>query len=135
VPATAAPHRLEVGGAGNGLWEFPVAVWRTGRVGGIRIPVGGASYWQALPTPVILRGLSEAGPLAGLYLHPNELDPEPLRALLPKTATTEQKAHARLREAQRNGARRRAPGVLRAIARRFELIPYGEAHARLDGSA
>ncbi len=135
VPATAAPHRLEVGGAGNGLWEFPVAVWRTGRLGGIRIPVGGASYWQALPTPVILRGLSEAGPLAGLYLHPNELDPEPLRALLPRAATTQQKAHARLREAQRNGARRRAPGVLRAIARRFELIPYGEAHARLDGSA
>ncbi len=135
VPSTAAPHRLELDGAGNGLWEFPVAVWRTRRAGGIRIPVGGASYWQALPTPVILRGLGEAGPLAGLYLHPNELDPEPLRARLPKTATTEQKAHARLREAQRNGARRRAPGVLRAIARRFELIPYGEAHARLDGSA
>jgi polysaccharide deacetylase family protein (PEP-CTERM system associated) len=136
VPSTAAPHRLEPDGAGKGLWEFPVAVWRTGGLaGGIRIPVGGASYWQALPTRVILRGLGEAGPLAGLYLHPNELDPEPLRALLPKAATTEQKAHARLREAQRNGARRRAPGVLRAIARRFELIPYGEAHARLDGSA
>lgn len=135
VPATASPHRLEVGGAANGLWEFPVAVWRTGRAGGIRIPVGGASYWQALPTSLILRGLGEAGPLAGLYLHPNELDPEPLRAHLPTTATTEQKAHARLREAQRNGARRRAPGVLRAVARRFELIPYGEAHARLDGRA
>ncbi len=134
LAATAAPHRLEVSGA-NGLWEFPVAVWRTGRAGGIRIPVGGASYWQALPTSLILRGLGEAGPLAGLYLHPNELDPEPLRAHLPKTATTEQKAHARLREAQRNGARRRAPGVLRAVARRFELIPYGEAHARLDGRA
>ena len=135
VPATAAPHPLEVGDAGNGLWEFPVAVWRTGRMGGIRIPVGGASYWQALPTPLILRGLGEAGPLAGLYLHPNELDPEPLRALLTQDATPAQRAHARLREAQRNGARRRAPGVLRAIARRFELIPYGEAHARLDGSA
>ncbi len=135
VPSTAAPHRLELAAAGDELWEFPVAVWRTSRVSGIRIPVGGASYWQALPTPMILHGLGEAGLFAGLYLHPNELDPEPLRALLPKTATIEQKAHARLREAQRNGARRRAPGVLRAIARRFELIPYGEAHARLDGSA
>jgi polysaccharide deacetylase family protein (PEP-CTERM system associated) len=135
VPSTAAPHRLDVGdgnGASKGLWEFPVAVWRLGQA---RIPVGGASYWQALPTPAILKGLTGAGPLAGLYLHPNELDPEPLRALLAQDATRAQRAHARLREVQRNGARRRAPEILRAIARRFELIPYGEAHARLDGSA
>lgn len=139
VPSTAAPHRLELDpsddGAGKSLWEFPVAVWRTGGAGGVRIPVGGASYWQMLPTPAILKGLTQAGPLAGLYLHPNELDPEPLRALLPNTATPAQRAHARLREVQRNGARRRAPAVLKAIGRRFELIPYGEAHARLDGSA
>jgi polysaccharide deacetylase family protein (PEP-CTERM system associated) len=127
--STTAPHRL------GGLWEFPVAVWHTDRLGGIRIPVGGASYWQVLPTPTILKGLTQAGPLAGLYLHPNEFDPQPLRAHLPNTATAKQRAHARLREAQRNGARRRAPGVLKAIARKFELIPYGEAHARLDGSA
>lgn len=132
--STTAPHRLDVGPDG-GLWEFPVAVWHTERLGGIRIPVGGASYWQVLPTPAVLKGLGEAGPLAGLYLHPNEFDPEPLRAHLPNTASPKQQAHARLREAQRNGARRRAPGVLRAIARKFELIPYGEAHARLDGSA
>ena len=131
-PSSSAPHRINGDG---GLWEFPVAVWHAGWVGGIRIPVGGASYWQGLPTPAILRGLGEAGPLAGLYLHPNEFDPEPLRALLPGDATPAQRAQARLREAQRNVARRRAPGVLRAIAQRFELIPYGEAHARLDGSA
>ncbi len=131
VPAAAAPHRLEPDSAGA-VWEFPVAVWRVGRA---RLPVGGASYWQVLPTPLVLKGLSEAGPLAGLYLHPNELDPEPLHALLPGDATGTQRAHAKLREAQRNGARRRAPGVLKAIARQFELIPYGEAHARLDGSA
>jgi polysaccharide deacetylase family protein (PEP-CTERM system associated) len=127
VPAKRAPHRLE-----NGLWEFPVAVWRLRRA---RIPVGGASYWQLLPTPVLLRGLQNAGPLAGLYLHPYELDPEPLHALLSTDATAAQRAHAKLREAQRNGARRRAPGALKAIARRFELIPYGEAHARFDGGA
>jgi polysaccharide deacetylase family protein (PEP-CTERM system associated) len=132
--STTAPHRLEVGRDG-GLWEFPVAVWHTDRIGGMRIPVGGASYWQVLPTPAILKGLTEAGPLAGLYLHPNEFDPVPLRAHLPDTATPKQRAHATLREAQRNGARRRAPGVLKAIARKFELIPYGEAHERLDGSA
>jgi polysaccharide deacetylase family protein (PEP-CTERM system associated) len=127
VPATQQPHRLDAG-----LWEFPVAVWHPGPA---TVPVGGASYWQVLPTALVLKGLERAGPYAGLYLHPNELDPQPLRATLPATATATQRAHARLREAQRNGARRRAPGVLKAIARRFELIPYGEAHARLgDGS-
>jgi polysaccharide deacetylase family protein (PEP-CTERM system associated) len=128
VPAERAPHRLDQAG----LWEFPLAVWRAH---GTKIPVGGASYWQLLPTPVLLTGLERAGPLAGLYLHPNELDPEPLHAMLPANATAAQKGHARLREVQRNGARRRAPGALRAIAQRFQLIPYGEAHARLgDGS-
>ena len=125
VPATRAPHRLD----NDGLWEFPIAVWRAGRT---RIPVGGASYWQLLPPPVLIKGLYNAGPLAGLYLHPNELDPEPLRADIPPDTTATQKAHAKLREAQRNGARRRAPTALKAIARRFELIPYGEAHARLS---
>ena len=127
VPAATTPHRLP-----GGLWEFPVAVWHPGRA---TVPVGGASYWQLLPTPLVLTGLERAGNHAGLYLHPNELDPQPLRAALPAGATPKQHAHARLREIQRNGARRRAPGVLKAIARRFDLIPYGEAHARLDGSA
>lgn len=127
VPLSTSPHRI-----GGGLWEFPVAVCRRGRT---KIPVGGASYWQVLPMPLILNGLTEAGPLAGLYLHPNELDPQPLRAQLPQSATPAQRAHARVREAQRNGARRRAPSVLKAIAGRFELIPYGEAHERLDDHA
>jgi polysaccharide deacetylase family protein (PEP-CTERM system associated) len=124
VPATQQPHRL----GDTGLWEFPIAVWHPGRA---TIPVGGASYWQVLPTALVLKGLERAGAYAGLYLHPNELDPQPLKASLPGEATATQRAHARLRETQRNGARRRAPGVLRAIARRFDLIPYGEAHARL----
>jgi polysaccharide deacetylase family protein (PEP-CTERM system associated) len=123
------PHRIA-----DGLWEFPVAVWRIERTGA-RVPVGGASYWQLLPTPVLMTGLERAGPLAGLYLHPNELDPQPLHGELPASASPQQRAHAKLREVQRNGARRRAPGVLRAIAQRFELIPYGEAHARLNGGA
>jgi polysaccharide deacetylase family protein (PEP-CTERM system associated) len=131
VSATAAPHRIKLGG-NDTLWEFPVAVWHAGKA---RLPVGGASYWQVLPTVTILKGLTEAGPLAGIYLHPNELDPERLHALLPSDASPIQRTHARLREAQRNGARRRAPAVLKAIARRFDLIPYGDAHARLNGSA
>lgn len=130
VSSAGAPHPLEVRGAA--LWEFPVAVWRGGRA---RIPVGGASYWGVLPTALVLRGLREAGPMGGLYLHPHELDPEPLRAELPPSARPAQRAHGLVRAAQRNLARRRAGDVLRAIAGRHRLIPYGAAHAELSGGA
>ena len=115
------------------LWEFPVAVWR-GRLG--RLPVGGASYWAVLPTTAILGGLARAGPHAGLYLHPQELDPQRLDPGLPGGAPLGVRARGRWRGLQRNVARRRAGEVLRAIAGRHPLMTYGEAHARLaDGPA
>ena len=129
--AKAMPHPLAVPG-GLKLWEFPVAVWHT-RVGAL--PIGGASYWAFLPETLVLQGLARAGPHAGLYLHPHELDPQPLRPRLSADAEPRARLHAAARAAQRNGARRRAPAVLRAIAERFELIPYGEAHAKLSGRA
>jgi polysaccharide deacetylase family protein (PEP-CTERM system associated) len=122
----SAPHALEL--AGGKLWEFPIAVWSS-RAG--PVPVGGASYWAVLPTRVILHGLGQAGALAGLYLHPQELDPRFLRAELPPEARTGQRVRGAYRAAQRNLARSRTPHVLRAIAGRHELIPYGEGHARL----
>lgn len=107
------------------LREFPVAVWSSP----VRtVPVGGASYWAVLPRRLVLHGLDRAGHHAGLYLHPQELDPEPLRSGIAGL-------HAALRTAQRNSARRRAPATLRAIAERFELISYGEAHASLSTGA
>jgi polysaccharide deacetylase family protein (PEP-CTERM system associated) len=130
VPAAATPYRLALSGE-RSLWEFPIAV---GRLGGVRLPVGGASYWSVLPTRLVLRGLLDAGPRAGLYLHPHELDPQPLRAQLAQGSPAAARTHAWLRAAQRNCARRRAPGVLRAIAERFRLITYGEAYAQLDGA-
>ena len=128
--ATGAPHPIQLD-AGT-LWEFPVAVWRSERM---TVPVGGASYWAMMPTGLVLKGLEEAGPLAGLYLHPNELDPEPLRPGLPRSSSLAQRAQGLARMAQRNLARSRAAQVLRAIAERHRLIPYGEAHAQLSGSA
>ena len=122
------PHRLEV--KSGSLWEFPVAVWQAGSM---KLPVGGASYWGALPTPLILKGLEESGSLAGLYLHPHELDSETLRPELPATARPAQRAHAAVRAGQRNFARLRAARILRVIAGRHRLIPYGEAHAQLSG--
>ncbi len=116
---------------GPSLWEFPVAVWRAG---GAIVPVGGASYWALLPRAAILHGLRRAGPLAGLYLHPQELDPQPLRAGA-RGASGAQRLHAALRSAQRNVARRRAPTMLKAIAERYQLIPYGQAYAHLSTGA
>jgi len=125
-----APHRLTV--RDGELWELPVAVWHaTGR----RIPVGGPSYWRAMPTALVLRGLRSVGPFGGLYIHPYEFDPAPLDAELPAEAPIRSRAHGALRAAQRNSARRRAPRVLRAIAERHRLIPYGEAHAQLSSGA
>jgi polysaccharide deacetylase family protein (PEP-CTERM system associated) len=129
--ARGAPYPLEL--ASGTLWELPVAVSRRGSR--VRIPVGGASYWAVMPTKLVLEGLAASGPMAGLYLHPHELDPQPLDALLPRSATPAQRVHGAVRTAQRNLARQRAPEVLRAIAGRHRLIPYGEAHAELSGSA
>ena len=134
VAPSSSPHELGLS-QGRRLWEFPVAVWRPRARSDalVRIPVGGASYWSAMPTSLVLYGLERAGALAGLYLHPHELDPEPLRPALTGGATVPQRVHGRLRATQRNVARRRAAAVLRAIASRHRLIPYGEAHAQLAG--
>jgi polysaccharide deacetylase family protein (PEP-CTERM system associated) len=131
VPAGAGPHRMDFGGD-RGLWEFPAAVWQAPRA---RVPVGGASYWGLMPTGLVLHGLERAGPLAGLYLHPHEFDPRPLRPGLSGSAPIAQRAEAELRATQRNLARRRAPEVLRAIAGRHRLISYGDAHVQLSAGA
>ena len=128
---TSVPQQLRLR-SGAELWEFPIAVWH-GRYG--RVPVGGASYWALMPTEAVISGLAHAGDYAGLYLHPQELDPQPLRVGLPPGSSPLQRGHGALRELQRNVARRRAPGVLRAIAGAFQVIPYGEAHAHLDAGA
>ena len=124
------------------LWELPVAVWRrplaafaltSTFTSGVNVPVGGASYWSLMPTRFVLNGLAAVGPGAGIYLHPYELDPEPLRLRLSRETKPAQRAHGLVRTAQRNLARRRAPAVLRAIAGNHELVPYGDAYAELSG--
>jgi peptidoglycan/xylan/chitin deacetylase (PgdA/CDA1 family) len=129
VPAGTGPHPLPSAFDTSTLWEFPLAVWRWGRV---RIPVGGPSYWSLLPTKGVLSGLDGAPEMAGLYLHPYEFDPQPLRAAPDRGAGIKLRARARLREARYNGARRRAPQLLRTIAKTHRLITFGEAYAQLS---
>lgn len=127
TPVRCCPYPLR----GTALWEFPVAAWHSGP---ICLPVGGASYWTLTPTPMVLRGLDRAGAGGGLYLHPHEFDPEPLRALVGTGVSWRSRGRALLRTTQRNATRWRARDVLSAIAERFQLMTYGEAHARLcDG--
>jgi polysaccharide deacetylase family protein (PEP-CTERM system associated) len=128
--ARQGPRRLQ----STAIWELPVAAarWRS-----LSLPLGGASYWTITPTPLIVRGLDHAPRPGGLYLHPHELDPEPLRPMLRADESAGTKLKATVRTLQRNAARRRATHVLRAIAARHRLITYGEAYARLssDGRA
>ncbi len=128
---SSQPHPLALG-SGAQLWEFPLAVWRPA---GARIPVGGASYWALMPKSLVLHGLARADEMAGLYLHPHELDPRPLRVELSRGESGGARLRARLRELQRNSARWRAAGLLRAIAGEQRLIPYGEAYAQLSAGA
>ena len=130
VPAEASPHPLEL--ESGTLWEFPVAVWKSEHG---RVPVGGASYWAVTPTRLVLRGLDSVGAFGALYLHPYELDPRPLDPELPPGTPLRSRVAGALRAGQRNLARRRAADVLRAVAGRYKLIPYGEAHALLAGGA
>jgi polysaccharide deacetylase family protein (PEP-CTERM system associated) len=112
--------------AGGGLAEFPVAVWRRGPVS---FPIGGGSYWRLLPTPVLLRALRDVA--AGrdhvaLYLHPHELDPDPLRVPVVDGATRRQRAGALYNRLYADVRRGPITSQLRAVARELRLVTYGE---------
>jgi polysaccharide deacetylase family protein (PEP-CTERM system associated) len=122
-PVPRAPYRLELDSGGE-LWELPVPVWRG-------IPIGGGSYWRVLPTALLRRGLEavrvqNAYPV--LYFHPYELDPEPLRAALPGTATAGQRIVSTTRSLWRNTGRTLVARRLREIARDYRLLSYEQAY-------
>ena len=127
-PVPPAPFALELE-SGRTLWELPVAAWR---LGARSVPVGGGAYWRVLPERALMSGLrsaASAGP-ATLYLHPYECDPAPLRAGLPRESPLARRAHARLRELQRNPARRRVLSHLRAVGHHFRLLTCEQAYER-----
>jgi polysaccharide deacetylase family protein (PEP-CTERM system associated) len=125
-----APYRLELD-RGREIWEYPVTVWE---VKGRAVPMGGGAYWRALPTAVLKRALREAARESShpvLYFHPYELDPQPLRAALPESPTTKQRALAAWKSVQRNPGRRRVADRIRAIAQEYTLVSYEEAHGEV----
>jgi polysaccharide deacetylase family protein (PEP-CTERM system associated) len=112
-----APYRLRLGDA-NEIWELPVATWGP-------LPIGGGSYWRVLPTSVIRRGLGE---FSVLYFHPYEFAPQPLRATLPPSPTTRQRAIAAGRSTWRNIGRGLVARRLRQVARSYRLVSYDQAY-------
>jgi polysaccharide deacetylase family protein (PEP-CTERM system associated) len=123
--------------SGRELVEFPLTVWRRGR---LEVPMGGGSYWRILPAAILRRGLGATERRAGhaaLYFHPYECDPERLRLRLPPSAP----AGLRLRSAYMslisNPGRRWLVPRLRKIARHYDLGTYEQAlsHIRADGGA
>jgi polysaccharide deacetylase family protein (PEP-CTERM system associated) len=136
TPVPDAPYTLTLP-SGAELVEFPLTVWRRGRV---TVPMGGGSYWRILPAPVLRRGLGsilERTTYPALYFHPYECDPERLRLNLPESPA----AGTRLRSAWMslisNPGRRRVIPRIRRIARDYELVSHEQAlsHIRADGGA
>lgn len=125
------PYRLYLP-SGATIWELPIAV---ARIAGRAVPVGGGSAWRLLPAWLLvrcLRGADEGLPV--LYLHPYECNQEPLRLLLPPSASTPQRLRAFERAVWRNAGRSRVPDRLRAIAREFTLRSYEHAYPHLEAN-
>jgi len=117
-PIPPRPHRI------GELWEFPIAVWRRGR---LVLPLGGGAYWRALPDAVLWKGLAY---LAGhttlpvLYFHPYEFAPERLRVVLPAHASRRERVRESWRSTSKNARRELIRPRLAAAARRFRLVPF-----------
>ena len=129
----AAPHRIELR-SGRELWELPLAVWR---VGGRAVPVGGGAYWRVVPAPLLARALrrtAAAAPYPGLYFHPYECDPEPLKVPLSEHPAPRERLFALLKDLQRNPGRGRVVPRIRKIADEFRFVTYEEAHAAVAGT-
>ena len=122
IPHAPLPHRR---GDGDALWEFPVAVWRAGRM---IVPLGGGAYWRALPSVVLWQGLeslSRTATFPVLYFHPYEFADgapprDPARAREPSRAGPRDVATRLQERPQRDLIRPR----LGEAAARFRLVPF-----------
>jgi polysaccharide deacetylase family protein (PEP-CTERM system associated) len=124
-PVPARPYRL-VGGD-QPLWEFPIAVWRRGKV---VLPLGGGAYWRLLPSAVLwpaLEAVSRRARLPVLYFHPYEFAPEPLRVVLPSHASRRERSRETRRRLSKNARRSLIRPRLREAAARFQLVPFRDA--------
>jgi polysaccharide deacetylase family protein (PEP-CTERM system associated) len=116
------PYRLALA-SGHELLELPIA---TARVAGRTVPLGGGSYWRMLPRPLLRRALRRVSPEAVVYLHPYELDPNPLRSTLPPRPTLATRVRAFRQDSYWNSGRRSVSAKLRQVANDFRLVSCEE---------
>ncbi|MGE5273993.1 MAG: polysaccharide deacetylase family protein [Verrucomicrobiota bacterium] len=125
-PIPAHPFRA------GGLWEFPIAVWKGH---GVRVPIGGGSYWRALPSAALWQGLERVrrqSLFPVLYFHPYEFAVEDLQVVPPPGATLRERGREASRRRYKNARRRLIPGRIREAATRFHLISFREALGGLE---
>ena len=125
VPA----HPFRIGGDGDALWEFPLAVWRRGRV---LLPLAGGAYWRALPGVVLWHGLESVARQATypvLYFHPYEFAYEALHVVLPPQASTKERFREMRRQLSKNTRRQLIRPRLADAATRFRLVPFRDVLA------
>jgi polysaccharide deacetylase family protein (PEP-CTERM system associated) len=145
-PVPDAPYTMQLP-SGRELVEFPLTVWRMGR---LSVPMAGGSYWRILPAALLRRGLGSIQNQTGragarprlksypaLYFHPYECDPQALRLRLPPAAPAGMRLRSAYMSLISNPGRRRVVPRIRKIARDYELGSHEQAlsHIRADGGA
>ncbi len=118
-PVPTDPFRVD-----DGLWEFPIAVARYGR---LTVPLGGGTYWRVLPAAVLRRGLDRVARQSTfpvVYFHPYELAPETLEVVLPAEAGRLARLQETRRRIHKNVRRRLIEERIREAAARFHLVPF-----------
>jgi polysaccharide deacetylase family protein (PEP-CTERM system associated) len=116
-------HPYPVGGDGDVLWEFPIAVCRWGRV---VLPLGGGAYWRVLPSAVLWRGLNDVSrqtAFPAFYFHPYEFAQEPLRVELSARPHPRERVREAWRYVWQNTRRNLIEPRLREAAARYRLVP------------
>jgi polysaccharide deacetylase family protein (PEP-CTERM system associated) len=122
-PIPTNPFRIG-GGAGEGLWEFPIAVWRRGRTA---LPLGGGAYWRALPSVALWHGLESVARRSAfpvLYFHTYECATEPLRVVLPAQASPRERIRETSRRLYKNARRDLIAVRIREAAARFRFVTF-----------
>jgi polysaccharide deacetylase family protein (PEP-CTERM system associated) len=130
LPAAERPYRLRLR-SGAELWELPVPVWRAGPV---PVPVAGGASWRLVPPVVLLRMLRRVRRTTSyppLYFHPCELDPQPLRSAVPRSAGLMRKFGGLAWCAWAEVGRRRVVSTIRRLAVDTRLMSYRDAFGEI----
>jgi polysaccharide deacetylase family protein (PEP-CTERM system associated) len=130
APTADRPYRLRLRSGGE-LWELPVPIWRAGPVA---VPVAGGASWRLVPPAVLLRMVRRVGrtnSYPSLYFHPCELDPQPLRSAVPRSAGLMRKFGGLAWCAWAEVGRRSVVSTIRRVAVDSRLMSFRDAFGEI----